>query len=111
MAELYSIRLELDGHVVRIASDGEAALTAVRRERPELVFLDIRLPKLDGMGVLTALKQDPATASIPVVMLTNYARREIVEQALGLGATDFRVKSRTTPTELARGIPGWVGPQ
>ena len=42
MAELYSIRLELDGHVVRIASDGEAALTAVRRERPELVFLDIR---------------------------------------------------------------------
>jgi CheY-like chemotaxis protein len=57
---------------------------------------------------LKALKQDPTTTAIPVVMLSNYGRKEIVEQALGLGAADFRIKSRTTPTDLARGIEAWT---
>jgi len=109
VAELYSIRLELDGHSVVIAGDGEAALEAARGGRPQLIFLDIRLPKLDGIAVLTALKKDPTTAAIPVVMLSNYGRKEIVEHALRLGATDFRIKSRTTPTELAHGVEGWAG--
>ena len=111
VAELYSIRLELDGHVVRVAADGQAALEAARGERPQLIFLDIRLPKLDGLGVLKAMKEDPLLAGIPVVMLSNYGRKEVVEQALRLGAADFRIKSRTTPTELAQGIPDWAGAQ
>jgi CheY-like chemotaxis protein len=111
VAELYIIRLELDGHVVLAASDGEAGLAAARKERPELIFLDIRLPKLDGLAVLKAMKEDPATASIPVVMLSNYGRKEVVEQALRLGAADFRIKSRTTPTELASSIEAWAGAQ
>ena len=109
VAELYSIRLEVDAHAVFVARDGEAAVEMAREERPELVFLDIRLPKLDGMSVLAALKENPATAGIPVVMLSNYGRREIVEQALRLGAVDFRIKSRTTPSELAAGVERWAG--
>jgi two-component system alkaline phosphatase synthesis response regulator PhoP len=108
VAELYRIRLELDGHAVVVASDGESALAAARDQTPRLIFLDIRLPKLDGIEVLKALKQDPVTAPIPVVMLSNYGRREVVEQALGLGAADFRIKSRTTPTDLARSIEAWA---
>jgi CheY-like chemotaxis protein len=109
VAELYSIRLEVDGHAVLLAADGEAALEMARKEMPQLVFLDIRLPRLDGLAVLSALKADPATAAIPVVMLSNYGRREIVQQALSLGAVDFRIKSRTTPSELAESIKGWAG--
>ena len=110
MAELYRFRLEVDGHEVHVAADGEAALSMARQHRPELIFLDIRLPKLDGMGVLAALKEDPQLSDRPVVMLSNYGRREIVDQALRLGATDFRIKSRTTPTELARAVPTWARP-
>jgi CheY-like chemotaxis protein len=91
-----------------VASDGESALAAAREQMPRLIFLDIRLPKLDGIEVLKALKDDPDTAPIPVVMLSNYGRREIVEQALGLGAADFRIKSRTTPTDLASNIEAWA---
>jgi CheY-like chemotaxis protein len=108
VAEIYRFRLEADGHDVLVAADGEAALGACREGRPSLVFLDIRLPKLDGMAVLAAIKQDPELADTPVVMLSNYGRREIVEQALQLGATDFRIKSRTTPSELAQSVSTWA---
>ena len=111
VAELYSIRLEVDGHAVLLAADGEAALEMARKEMPQLVFLDIRLPRLDGLAVLSALKADPATAAIPVVMLSNYGRKEIVQQALSLGAVDFRIKSRTTPSELAASIKRWAEAQ
>jgi CheY-like chemotaxis protein len=109
VAELYRYRLEFGGHQVVVAEDGEVALTMAREHRPRLVFLDIRLPKLDGLGVLAALKEDEELRSIPVVMLSNYGRREIVEQALRLGAADFRIKSRTTPSELADGVAEWAG--
>jgi CheY-like chemotaxis protein len=109
VAELYRFRLEIDGHHVVVAPDGEVALPTAREHRPNLIFLDIRLPKLDGMGVLAALKDDPELAATPVVMLSNYGRREIVEQAMRLGAIDFRIKSRTTPTQLAQSVAAWAG--
>jgi CheY-like chemotaxis protein len=108
VAELYRYRLEFGGHQVVVAGDGELALTMAREHRPRLIFLDIRLPKLDGLGVLVALKEDPDLSSIPVVMLSNYGRREIVEQALRLGAAYFRIKSRTTPSELADSVSLWA---
>ena len=108
VAELYRFRLEVDRHRVIVAVDGLSGLEMAKQHRPQLIFLDIRLPKLDGMAVLFALKEDAALAEIPVVMLSNYGRREIVDQALRLGAADFRIKSRTTPTELAKAVPSWA---
>jgi CheY-like chemotaxis protein len=109
VAELYRFRLEFDGHQVVVAPDGEVAVIMARQHRPRLIFLDIRLPKLDGLEVLAALKEDTELKTIPVVMLSNYGRREIVDQAMRLGAADFRIKSRTTPTELAQGVASWAG--
>jgi CheY-like chemotaxis protein len=108
VAELYRYRLEYDGHRVVVAPDGEIAIPLAREHRPHLIFLDIRLPKLDGLGVLAALKEDPELRTTPVVMLSNYGRREIVEQAMRLGAVDFRIKSRTTPSQLAAEVAGWA---
>ena len=61
VAQMYRLKLELDGYQVEVAPDGEVALEMVRSSPPDLIFLDIRLPKLDGLDVLEALRADPAT--------------------------------------------------
>src|SRR5437899_10014140 len=77
VAQMYRLKLELDGYTVDVAGDGLAALEKARSTSPDIIFLDIRLPKLDGLGVLEALRGDPSTAQIPVVMLSNWNEREL----------------------------------
>ena len=57
---MYRLKLELDGYTVDVAGDGLAALEKARSTSPDIIFLDIRLPKLDGLGVLEALRGDPS---------------------------------------------------
>src|SRR5258706_8630777 len=75
VAQMYKLKLELDGYDVEVASDGEQALEVARRQAPDIIFLDIRLPKLDGFGVLEALREDPKTANVPVVILSNHSEK------------------------------------
>ena len=67
---LCKVHMQYDGHDVTIASDGFEALDKIRVELPDLVLLDIMMPGMDGWEVLASIKSDPATSSIPVVMLT-----------------------------------------
>src|SRR5256886_10594697 len=73
VAQMYKLKLELDGYDVEVASDGENALAIAQDRPPEIIFLDIRLPKLDGFGVLEALRKDSRTRQVPVVILSNYS--------------------------------------
>jgi len=68
--ELCRVNLEFSGYDVLEAADGEEALEVCRRERPDLIFLDLMMPKIDGWGVLEALQRDSDWATIPVVLLT-----------------------------------------
>jgi DNA-binding response OmpR family regulator len=106
--DMYRLRLERDGYTVHTASDGEEGLESARRIHPDIVFLDIRLPTLDGFEVLTRLRNDPATATIPVVILSNYGERDMVERGHKLGALEFLVKAHTSPVELSEGIDEWL---
>lgn len=108
VAQMYKLKLELDGYRVEVATDGEMALEMAARALPDIVFLDIRLPKLDGIGVLEALRADPRTRSLPVVILSNYNEKELVERGAKLGALDHLIKSQTTPAKLAGGLEGWL---
>ena len=108
VAQMYKLKLELDGYRVEVAPDGEAALEMARRTAPDIVFLDIRLPKLDGLGVLEALRSDPATEPVPVVILSNFNEAELVERGAKLGALDHLIKSQTTPARLVGGIESWL---
>lgn len=67
--------LEADGHQVVAVSDGEAALAAIRAEPPDVVILDVQMPKKDGFMVFGELRADDATKSIPVIMLTGVSAR------------------------------------
>ena len=108
VAEMYKLKLELDGYKVEVATDGEMALEMAGRALPDIIFLDIRLPKLDGIGVLEALRSDPRTQPLPVVILSNYNEKELVERGAKLGALDHLIKSQTTPAKLADGLEGWL---
>lgn len=108
VAEMYKLRLELDGYQVAVAADGEQAVEMASQSPPDLIFLDIRLPKLDGLAVLERLRADERTRSVPVVILSNYSERELVERGLKLGALEYLVKSQTTPAKLAGAVENWL---
>ena len=108
VAQMYRLKLELDGYQVEVATDGEVALTMARSEPPDIIFLDIRLPKLGGLEVLEALRADPKTQAVPVVILSSHSEKELVERGARLGALDHLIKSKTTPAKLAGGVDGWL---
>ena len=108
VAQMYKLKLELDGYKVDVASDGEMALKMARQAPPDMIFLDIRLPKLDGLGVLEQLRADARTKHVPVVILSNYSEKELVDRGLKLGALEYLIKSQTTPAKLSGGLEGWL---
>ena len=73
-----------------------------------LVITEILIPKLDGLAVLEALRADEATARIPVVILSNWNEKELVERGIKLGALDHLIKSQTTPARLSQRLKGWL---
>lgn len=91
--------LELGGYRVVTASNGFDGLEAVRREQPDLIICDVMMPKMDGYGVLEALRADPQLALIPFIFLTAKADRADQRQGMTLGADDYLTKP-FTPKEL-----------
>lgn len=108
VAEMYKLKLELDGYRVSVAKSGEEGLDVAQQSVPDIIFLDIRLPKMDGFAVLKNLRSDPVTKNIPVIILSNYGEKELVDRGLTLGALDYLIKSETTPASLSRGVQDWV---
>jgi len=105
---MYRLKLELDGYQVDVASDGEMAVEMARRDLPDIIFLDIRLPKLDGFGVLEALRSNAKTKKLRVVILSNYSRRELGDRVAKLGVLDHLIKTDTTPAKLTAGLERWL---
>ena len=101
VAGMYKLKLEMEGYKVTVAGDGEEGLRIARKQRPQLIFLDVRLPKLDGMSVLEAMRGDDRTRHIPVLILSNYGEPPLIERGLRLGAREYLLKSETTPSGVA----------
>jgi CheY-like chemotaxis protein len=101
VAGMYRLKLEMEGYRVTVSRDGEEGLRVAREQHPNLIFLDIRLPKMDGMTVLEAMRGDDHTRHIPVVILSNYGEPPLIERGLRLGAREYLLKSETTPSSVA----------
>ena len=100
ISDMYKIKLESEGFDVEVAPDGIQGLEAAGRERPDLILLDVVMPKMDGFTVLQTLKENPSTSDIPVIMLTNLGQKDSVEKGLKLGAEDYIIKAHFTPLEV-----------
>ena len=108
VTDMYSLALSRAGHEVLVANDGLAGLQMASTAMPDFVFLDIRMPKMDGIEVLRNLSSVNRTKGIPVVMLSNYDEPALVRESLSLGAKEYLVKTGTNPTELGRIVSQWV---
>jgi class 3 adenylate cyclase/CheY-like chemotaxis protein len=100
--EILQLRLESQGYEVISAGDGEAGLSIIRERRPDLVLLDIMMPKLDGIGAVKELKADPSLPFIPVILVTARADAKDVIAGLEAGADDYLTKPVDHAALLAR---------
>ncbi len=103
LTELYQVKLEMEGFQASVATDGESGLKQSKKLKPDLILLDIMLPKLNGFAVLKELKANRGTADIPVIVLTNLGGAKADNDrklALSLGATQFLVKNFHLPDDI-----------
>jgi len=96
--------LEKEGYEMISALDGESGLRLAKTQKPDLILLDLILPKKDGFDVLKELKENEATKEIPVIVLTNLEEIESIEKAIELGATTYLVKAQYTLEEVIQKV-------
>ena len=110
LLSLMEIVIEREGkYRLLLASDGEAALAIARREMPQLVIVDVSMPKLNGFEVCRQLKNDPATAKIKVVLLTGFVQMSYREKMSEVGADDMFPKPFDVSTFREKLAGPWLG--
>jgi CheY-like chemotaxis protein len=95
--DMLARRLQKRGFDMLLAEDGVAGVDLAQKQKPDLILMDMSLPKLDGWEASKQLKADPTTAGIPIIALTAHAMAEDREKALGAGCDEFETK----PVDLA----------
>lgn len=99
LAGIYTTKFSLEGFDVLSAGDGLAGLKVARKDLPDIILLDVLMPKMDGFEVLDELKKDAKTKGIPVVILTNLGQKEDVQRGLKAGAVDYLIKAHFVPSD------------
>lgn len=100
LSEMYSTKLAESGFDIETAFDGEEGIKKANEFKPDLILLDIVLPKKDGFEVLKELKAKEELKKIFVIALTNLGQKEEVQKGFDLGANDYIIKAHFTPTEV-----------
>ncbi len=100
LLSMYTTKFELEGFSVRAAEDGEKGLKIANEELPDIILLDILMPKMNGFEVLENLKANPQTKEAPVILLTNLNQKNEIERGLSLGADDYLIKAHFMPSEV-----------
>jgi len=108
LRRMYSDRLTQDGYRVLLAADGLEALSILRSDTPDLILLDLVMPKMSGLEVLDLLKKDPRLAPIPVIVLSNLGQEADIARGVEMGAVDYLVKNDAKPSDIAAKIAEYV---
>lgn len=109
LASVYIVRLEAEGFEVHRVANGEDALAAAVSFKPDLVLLDVMMPKISGFDVLDILRNTPETANLKVVMLTALSQESDKKRAEALGVDDYLVKSQVVITDVIDRIKRHLG--
>jgi len=101
LVRMYQKKLENDGYEVATADDGDVVSTKISKSKPDLILLDIMMPKVNGLQVLTKLKENKNTSNIPVILLTNVGGSDDdINRGLELGAVAYLVKASNRPAAV-----------
>ena len=101
--------LQTEGFQTVTAADGNSGIERAKLEKPDFILLDQVLPDIQGNEVLTTLKNDPETKNIPIALLSNFNKPELMEQAINLGAVDYILKYQIEPRDLINKIKSLSG--
>lgn len=104
LVKMYKVKFESEGFEVLTADDGEQGLEMALSEGIDVIVLDIMMPKMSGIDLLTKLRKSPKGKKVIVIMLTNLSQQEEQEKALELGAVEYLVKANQTPSQVVEKI-------
>jgi len=109
IVQMYRLKFEAEDYEVKTAGDGIAGLKLVDEFNPDIVLLDLMMPQMGGLDVLSHLRKDPKTQSLKVVVLTNMGDAETASKVFAMKATDYIVKAEMTPKEVSEKIKKLLG--
>jgi CheY-like chemotaxis protein len=104
IADLYQLKLQLEGYRVAVAADGVSGLEMARSLKPDVTLLDVHLPYLDGLKLLSALREDETTRDLLVVVFSEDDNPTLVEEAKRLSAAAYLVKANLLPSRLSQAV-------
>ena len=104
IADLYQLKLQLEGYRVAVAPDGDTGLKLARSLKPDLILLDVHVPQLDGLQVLAALREDETTRDLLVVMCSEDDDPQLIREAQRLNAAAYLVKANLLPSRLSQTV-------
>lgn len=108
ISSMYKTKFESDGFDVLTADNGVKGFELAKKEKPDIIMLDVILPQLDGFSVLDNIKKDKAVKNIPVIMLTNLGTEEDKAKGKKIGALDYFVKASLTPGQVSAKIKQYL---
>lgn len=100
LREIYEARFTAEGFDISIAGDGETALSKAVSGKPDLIILDIMMPKISGFDILDILRETPETKNTKIIILSALSQESDVEKGKKLGADAYLIKSQTTLTDI-----------
>ena len=106
--KIYTTRLSADGHEVITAENGEEGLAKANETKPDLIVLDVMMPKMDGFAVLERLRAQEGFKDTPILLYSNLGQEEEIARAKQMGATEFIVKANISPTEMVNVIKQYL---
>ncbi len=108
LTKMYKAKFTTEGFNVLVAQDGEEGLKMALENNPDIILLDIMMPKLSGLDLLSKLREDPKGKDVPVIILTNLTQQKEAQRALDLGAKEFMVKANLTPGQVVEKIKKYL---
>ncbi len=108
LANMYETKFKNEGFNIRKALDGETGLRMAIEDKPDIILLDIIMPKLDGFSVLKKIKENDKIKNVPVVLLTNLGQDEDIKKGQTLGAAGYLVKANLTPIEVVNKVKEYL---
>ena len=104
IADLYELKLQLEGYRVAVAADGVSGLALARTLKPDVTLLDVHLPYLGGLQLLAALRDDEATRDLLVVVFSEDDSPKLIEEAKRLSAAAYLIKAHLLPSQLSDAV-------
>lgn len=103
-SQMYRHKFELEGFQVECAGEGQTAIKLIEDFKPDIVLLDVMLPNMDGVSILSAIRSRPKMANLKIIVLTNLENPDVTKKALDQGALDYIIKTEMTPRQVLERI-------